>query len=57
MSNKKEIMSKLKLNALGHAYNDVYLFIIPLLLPLFREEFQINYVQAGLILSIRIPWR
>jgi len=57
MSNKKEIKSKLKLNALGHAYNDVYLFIIPLLLPLFREEFQINYVQAGLILTIHVALR
>ncbi|GAH27172.1 unnamed protein product, partial [marine sediment metagenome] len=57
MSNKKEIMLKLKLNALGHAYNDVYLFIIPLLLPLFREEFQINYVQAGLILTIHVALR
>jgi len=57
MSNKKEIKSRLKLNALGHAYNDVYLFIIPLLLPLFREEFQINYVQAGLILTIHVALR
>ena len=57
MPNKKEIKSKLKLNALGHAYNDVYLFIIPLLLPLFREEFQINYVQAGLILTIHVALR
>ena len=57
MSNKKEIKSKLKLNALGHAYNDVYLFIVPLLLPLFREEFQINYVQAGLILTIHVALR
>ncbi len=57
MPNKKEIKSKLKLNALGHAYNDVYLFIIPLLLPLFREEFQINYVQAGLILTVHVALR
>jgi len=41
-------------NALGHAYNDIYMFIIPLLLPLFREQFQINYVQSGLILSIHV---
>ena len=39
MPDKKEIKSKLKLNALGHFYNDIYLFIIPLLLPLFREDF------------------
>ena len=57
MFNEKEKKSKLKLNALGHAYNDAYLFIIPLLLPLFREEFQINYVQAGLILTIHVALR
>ena len=56
-TNKKEIKSKLKLNALGHAYNDVYLFIIPLLLPLFREEFGINYVQSGLILTVHVALR
>lgn len=56
-TNKKEIKSKLKLNALGYAYNDVYLFIIPFLLSLFREEFQINYVQAGLILTVHVALR
>ncbi len=54
---KKEIKSKLKLNALGHSYNDMYFFIIPLLLPLFREEFGINYVQSGLILTIHVALR
>jgi len=57
MSDKKAISSKLKLNAMGHAYNDIYFFIIPLLLPLFREQFQINYVQSGLILSIHVALR
>ena len=51
----KKIRNKtLIVNALGHAYNDIYMFIIPLLLPLFREQFQINYVQSGLILSIHV---
>jgi len=59
MSDKdgKEIKSKLKLNALGHSYNDMYFFIIPFLLPLFREEFGINYVQSGLILTIHVALR
>ncbi|MCJ7814238.1 MAG: MFS transporter, partial [Candidatus Atribacteria bacterium] len=55
--NRKEIKSKLKLNALGHSYNDMYFFIIPFLLPLFREEFGINYVQSGLILTVHVALR
>ncbi|GAJ08387.1 unnamed protein product [marine sediment metagenome] len=54
MPDKKSINSKLKLNALGNSYNTLYMFIIPFLLPLFREQFHINYVQSGLILSIYI---
>jgi len=54
---KKEIKSKLKLNALGHFYNDIYFFIIPFLLPLFREEFGINYIQSGLILTAHVALR
>ena len=57
MSNKKAISSKLKLNAVGHALNDSYMFIIPLLLPFFREEFNVNYVQLGLILTIHVATR
>ncbi len=38
MSEKKAISSKLKLNAMGHAYNDIYFFIIPLLLPLLENN-------------------
>ena len=53
----KEIKSKLKLNALGHSYNDIYFFIIPFLLPLFREEFSINYIQSGLILTVHVALR
>jgi len=54
---RKEAKSKLKLNALGHFYNDIYFFIIPLLLPLLRKEFGINYVQSGLILTIHVALR
>jgi MFS family permease len=57
MPHTKEVKSKLKLNALGHSYNDIYFFIIPLLLPLLREEFSINYVQSGLILTIHVALR
>jgi len=53
--NKKSF--QLKLNALGHAYNDSYHFIIPLLLPFFRQEFLFNYFQSGLILTIHIGLR
>jgi len=54
---RREVKSKLKLNALGHSYNDMYFFIIPFLLPLFREEFGINYVQSGLILTTHVALR
>ncbi len=54
---RREAKSKLKLNALGHSYNDMYFFIIPFLLPLFREEFGINYVQSGLILTVHVALR
>jgi len=54
---RREVKSKLKLNALGHFYNDIYFFIIPLLLPLLREEFGINYIQSGLILTVHVALR
>jgi len=53
----REVKSKLKLNALGHSYNDMYFFIIPLLLPLLRKEFGINYIQSGLILTVHVALR
>lgn len=56
-NDRREVKSKLKLNAFGHSYNDMYFFIIPFLLPLFREEFGINYVQSGLILTIHVALR
>jgi len=57
VSDKKEIKSKLKLNALAHAYNDIYFYIIPFLLPFLREDFRINYVQSGLILTTHVALR
>jgi len=56
-NDKREVKSKLKLNAIGHSYNDMYFFIIPLLLPLFREEFGLSYVQSGLILTVHVALR
>jgi MFS family permease len=53
--NQKNI--QLKLSALGHAYNDAYHFIIPLLLPFFRQEFSFSYLQSGLILTIHVALR
>lgn len=48
--NKKNI--QLKLNAWGHAYNDAFHFIIPLLLPFFRQEFSFTFFQSGIILTL-----
>lgn len=56
-NDRREVKSKLKLNAFGHSYNDMYFFIIPFLLPIFREEFGINYVQSGLILTAHVALR
>jgi MFS family permease len=47
--NKK--IQYLKINAFGHAYNDAYHYIIPLLLPFFRLEFSFTYFQSGLVLT------
>lgn len=54
---RRDVKSKLKLNAFGHFYNDIYFFIIPLLLPFLRKEFGINYIQAGLILTAHVALR
>ncbi|MDD4289105.1 MAG: MFS transporter [Atribacterota bacterium] len=48
---RKQNNIQLKLNSLGHAYNDAYHYIIPLLLPFFRQEFAFTYFQSGLILT------
>lgn len=51
MVKKKNDLS-LKINSLGHAYNDAYHFIVPLLLPFFQIEFSFTYFQSGLILTL-----
>jgi MFS family permease len=55
IKDKKNI--QLKINLWGHAYNDSYLFIIPLLLPFLRQEFFFTYFQSGLILAIHVALR
>ncbi len=50
VENKKNL--SLKINSLAHAYNDAYLFVIPLLLPFFKLEFSFTYFQSGLILTL-----
>lgn len=49
MKNKKRF--SLNINALAHAYNDAFHFIIPLLLPFFQIEFSFTYFQSGLVLT------
>lgn len=41
----------LKIAFLGHTFNDMYWFIIPLILPLIKNEFNLNYSQSGLLLT------
>lgn len=49
---KTKIDLSLKINALGHAHNDAFHYIVPLLLPFFQIEFSFNYFQSGLILTL-----
>jgi len=41
----------LKVSFLGHIFNDMYWFIIPLTLPIIKSEFHLNYTQSGLLLT------
>ncbi len=45
------------LHYIGHAYNDIYLLILPLLIPFIRNEFDLTYFQSGLILTTHIGIR
>ena len=54
---KNSINNQLKINSLGHAYNDAYHFIIPMLLPFFRQEFAFSYFQSGLIMTVHVALR
>lgn len=46
-----KLCEKIKIHYFGHAYNDIYIFIIPILLPVLKNEFGLNYSQAGLMLT------
>lgn len=57
MNFKNTIIKKLSLNYIGHAYNDVYFFILPMLLPILRTEFGLSYTQVGLLLTFHVAIR
>ena len=50
-------LRKLGLNYIGHTYNDVYFFILPMLLPILRSEFGLSYTQVGLLLTCHVAIR
>jgi FSR family fosmidomycin resistance protein-like MFS transporter len=39
------------LSSLGHGVNDLYFFVLPLVLPLLLREFALSYRLAGLVLA------
>ena len=41
----------LKVSFLGHIFNDMYWFTLPLILPLIKAEFNLNYTQSGLLFT------
>jgi MFS family permease len=41
----------LRSSSYAHALSDMYWFIFPVLLPLIKEEFGLNYIQAGLLVT------
>ncbi|MFW5992474.1 MAG: MFS transporter, partial [Halanaerobiaceae bacterium] len=57
MTLKEHIKESLSIHSFGHAYNDIYFFIIPLLLPFLRAEFNLSYTQAGFILTLHVGLR
>ncbi len=44
-------------NNIGHSYNDILFFIVPLLLPLLKNEFGFTYSQSGLLLTVHLAIR
>lgn len=48
---KKRRNNPLLLLIIGHIYNDMFWLLLPLLLPLLREQFQLSYTQSGLLLT------
>ncbi|HHF98445.1 MFS transporter [Candidatus Aerophobetes bacterium] len=41
----------LKASFWGHAFNDMYWVIIPVVLPIIKSEFKLNYSMSGLLLT------
>lgn len=41
----------LRISFLGHVFNDMYWYMIPLMLPLIKSEFHLNYTQLGLLVT------
>ena len=54
MSEKNLSASILRWSSLGHALNDMYWLIFPVLLPLIQKEFALSYAQAGLLITLFI---
>ncbi|MBE0477684.1 MFS transporter [Candidatus Aerophobetes bacterium] len=48
---QKNSRKLLRVSFLGHFFNDVYWFIIPLMLPSIKAEFNLTYTQSGLLLT------
>ncbi len=42
----------LVLGSIGHSYNDMYFYILPVLISLFRIELNLSYTEAGLIMTV-----
>ncbi len=47
----KDSRKLLKISFLGHIFNDMYWFVLPLILPLIKAEFNLNYTQSGLLFT------
>ena len=47
----RESHTLLKISFLGHTFNDMYWLIIPLVLPLIKNEFKLDYAQSGFLLT------
>ncbi len=57
MTLKEHLKNGIGINNFGHANNDMYMFIIPMILPLLKLEFNLSYVETGLILTAHIGVR
>ena len=51
MDQGKTFQRILPIACLGHAINDMYWFILPILLPLIKSDFGLNYIEAGFLFT------